>query len=118
MQVQLYDTTLRDGEQQGGISFSVEDKLKIARKLDELGIHFIEGGWPGASPKDTEFFRRASELRLTNSELVVFGSTRRPRTQAENDPNLQALLKTKLRTATLTLLRWVQAQPGICSEGG
>lgn len=106
MQVQLYDTTLRDGEQQRGISFSVEDKLKIARKLDELGIHFIEGGWPGASPKDTEFFRRASELRLANAELVVFGSTRRPRTRAEDDPNLQALLETKLRTATLVGKAW------------
>ena len=60
MQVQLYDTTLRDGAQMEGISLSVEDKLKIARKLDELGVHYIEGGWPGSNPKDGEFFARAS----------------------------------------------------------
>ncbi len=106
MQIQLYDTTLRDGEQQRGLSFSVEDKLKIARKLDELGIHFIEGGWPGASPKDTEFFRRSRELNLTGAELVVFGSTRRAHTRAEDDPNLQALLATGLRTVTLVGKSW------------
>lgn len=106
MKVRLYDTTLRDGEQQRGLSFSVEDKLKIARKLDELGVHFIEGGWPGANPKDTEFFRRSRELRLTCAELVAFGSTRKQHTQAEDDPNLQALRKTGLRTATLVGKAW------------
>ena len=74
--VQLYDTTLRDGSQQEGISFSVEDKLKLCQKLDELGIDFIEGGWPGSNPKDTEFFAQAQNLRLTHSTLVAFGSTR------------------------------------------
>ncbi len=75
--VELYDTTLRDGAQQEGISFTVSDKLKIAQKLDELGIDYIEGGWPGANPKDTEFFSRARSLKLKNSVLVAFGSTRR-----------------------------------------
>ena len=80
--IQLYDTTLRDGAQREGISFSVVDKLKIARKLDELGVHFIEGGWPGSNPKDDEFFERAKELKLAKSKLVAFGSTRRAKTKA------------------------------------
>ena len=89
--VQLYDTTLRDGAQREGISFSVVDKLHIARKLDELGVHFIEGGWPGSNPKDIEFFDKAQSLALSHSRLVAFGSTRRPRTKAEKDANLLAL---------------------------
>ncbi len=90
--VQLYDTTLRDGSQKEGVSFSAVDKLNIARKLDELGIHFIEGGWPGSNPKDAEFFARARNLTLTNSQIVVFGSTRRPKTRPEKDNNLTALV--------------------------
>jgi len=90
--VQLYDTTLRDGAQQEGISFSVEDKLKITRKLDELGIHFIEGGWPGSNPKDIEFFNRARNFSLRNATLVAFGSTRRPKAKAEKDVNLLAMV--------------------------
>ena len=89
--VQLYDTTLRDGAQSEGISFSVVDKLHIVQKLDELGIHFIEGGWPGSNPKDAEFFDKAKNLSLTNSVLVAFGSTRYPRAKAETDANLLAL---------------------------
>src|SRR3954464_5347877 len=78
-QVEVYDTTLRDGSQLEGISLTVDDKLRIAEQLDWLGVHFIEGGWPGANPKDDEFFRRApTELRLSTSELAAFGSTRRP----------------------------------------
>jgi 2-isopropylmalate synthase len=92
MTVQLYDTTLRDGAQMEGISLSVEDKLRIARKLDELGIHFIEGGWPGANPKDIEFFERATDLRLANAKLVAFGSTRRAGAAAAADATLNALL--------------------------
>ncbi|MCY4280919.1 MAG: hypothetical protein OXC59_09475, partial [Acidimicrobiaceae bacterium] len=76
--VQIYDTTLRDGTQLEGISLTVDDKLRIAEKLDHLGVAFIEGGWPGANPKDDEFFDRAGrELDLKVSELVAFGSTRR-----------------------------------------
>ena len=74
--IKIFDTTLRDGAQQEGISFSVADKLKIAKELDELGIHFIEGGWPGANPKDTEFFIKAQDLSLKHSALVAFGSTK------------------------------------------
>ena len=101
MNIQLYDTTLRDGAQREGISFSVEDKVKIARKLDELGIHFIEGGWPGSNPKDTEFFHRMQSVSLSNSTLVAFGSTRRALTQAENDLNLRDLLEAKTKVVTL-----------------
>ncbi len=100
-QVQLYDTTLRDGAQQEGISFSVEDKLKIVRKLDELGINFIEGGWPGSNPKDEEFFARAQHLQLSQAVLCAFGSTRRPHTAAGKDPNLRALVKAKTPVVTL-----------------
>ena len=91
-QVQLYDTTLRDGAQREGISLSVTDKLNILQKLDELGIHFVEGGWPGSNPKDVEFFGKARNLNLRNATLAAFGSTRRPKTKAEKDANLQALL--------------------------
>jgi len=99
--VQLYDTTLRDGIQREGISFSVTDKLGIVRKLDELGIHFIEGGWPGSNPKDVEFFTKARNLTLSHSQLVAFGSTRRLRTTAKDDANLQALANAGVKTATI-----------------
>ena len=99
--VQLYDTTLRDGAQREGISFSVVDKLEIAQKLDELGVHFIEGGWPGSNPKDIEFFGKAQSLTLTNAVLVAFGSTRRPKTKAKNDANLLALASAGVKVATI-----------------
>jgi 2-isopropylmalate synthase len=99
--VQLYDTTLRDGAQKEGVSFSVVDKISIARKLDELGIHFIEGGWPGSNPKDVEFFARAQSLTLSHSQLVAFGSTRRVKTKAENDANLQALADAGVKTIAI-----------------
>jgi 2-isopropylmalate synthase len=76
MNVQLFDTTLRDGTQSEGLSLSVEDKLKIAGLLDAFGIHFIEGGYPGSNPKDIEFFRRARSLGLKHAKLTAFGSTR------------------------------------------
>jgi len=104
--IQLYDTTLRDGAQQEGISFSVEDKLKIVRKLDELGIHYIEGGWPGSNPKDAEFFTRAQELDRSNSVLCAFGSTRRPNTKAAKDTNLQALVDAGTMVVTLVGKSW------------
>jgi 2-isopropylmalate synthase len=89
----LFDTTLRDGAQREGIGYSVADKLAVARLLDELGVRFIEGGWPGALPSDTEFFRRArTELELQHAELVAFGSTRKAGTTAAADPQVQALL--------------------------
>lgn len=105
-QIQLYDTTLRDGAQQEGISFSVADKLKIAQKLDELGIHFIEGGWPGANPKDTEFFVRAQDLNLKHSVLVAFGSTKRPGSKASKDATLLALVQAKTKVVTIVGKSW------------
>ena len=91
--VEIYDTTLRDGSQLEGISLTVDDKLRIAEQLDWLGVHYIEGGWPGANPKDDEFFRRAvTELELTTSELVAFGSTRRVKGKVDADETLANLL--------------------------
>ena len=99
--VQLYDTTLRDGAQREGISFSVVDKLHIAQKLDELGIHFIEGGWAGSNPKDIEFFNKARRIAFTNSTLVAFGSTRRPKTEVMIDANLQASVSAGVKVVTI-----------------
>ncbi len=91
--VEIYDTTLRDGAQQEGMSLTVSDKLRVAQQLDHLGVAYIEGGWPGANPKDEEFFRRASdELRLERATLVAFGSTRRAGVRAADDDVLAALL--------------------------
>jgi 2-isopropylmalate synthase len=93
-QVEVFDTTLRDGLQVEGVSATVEDKLQIAAQLDHLGGHFIEGGWPGANPKDIEFFQRAStELHLQTSTLVAFGSTRRPRGKVDDDATLRNLIE-------------------------
>ena len=93
MTLEIYDTTLRDGSQQEGISLTVNDKLRIAGLLDDLGVAFIEGGWPGATQKDTKFFQRAkTELDLSNATLTAFGSTRRPRGDVESDGQLRALL--------------------------
>lgn len=93
MEIEIYDTTLRDGSQQEGISLTVNDKLRIARLLDQLGVAYIEGGWPGANQKDTEFFDRArTELDLRTSTLTAFGSTRRPRGAVDDDAQLRALL--------------------------
>ena len=92
MEVVLYDTTLRDGAQREGISFSVDDKVKIAQRLDRLGIRYIEGGWPGSNPKDLAFFEQAASLGLEQARLVAFGSTRRAGVAVEEDPNIQALV--------------------------
>jgi 2-isopropylmalate synthase len=99
--VKIYDTTLRDGSQREGISFSVVDKIHIVQKLDELGIHYIEGGWPGSNPKDADFFAQVRKLRLINSRVVSFGSTCKPNTKAEADANLQALVASETEIATL-----------------
>ncbi len=98
----VYDTTLRDGAQQEGLTLSVADKLVIARQLDELGVGFIEGGWPGAIPKDTEFFRRAAtELDLEHAQLAAFGATRRPGVKAADDPQVAALRDSGAPVVTL-----------------
>jgi 2-isopropylmalate synthase len=101
MKLELYDTTLRDGAQMEGMSLSVEDKLKIARKLDELGVHYIEGGWPGSNPKDAEFFVRAQAVNFRNARLAAFGSTRKAGGDAETDANLRALLDARTPVVTL-----------------
>ena len=76
--IQLYDTTLRDGTQGENINFSADDKLNIAKRLDEFGIHYIEGGWPGSNPKDKQFFELAKQVTFKNAKMTAFGSTRRP----------------------------------------
>lgn len=106
MRIELYDTTLRDGAQSEGISFSVADKLKICEKLDELGIDFIEGGWPGANPKDMNFFKKAKGLGLKRSRLVAFGSTRRCHAKASEDSILAGLLAAETEYVTIFGKTW------------
>jgi len=105
--VEIYDSTLRDGAQAEGICFSLEDKLMIAQKLDEIGIHYIEGGWPNpTSPKDMEFFKRIKELRLSGSKVTAFGSTRRASNRPENDPILINLLEADTEIITIFGKSW------------
>jgi 2-isopropylmalate synthase len=105
-QVLIYDTTLRDGTQREGLSVSTEDKLRIARQLDQLGIPFIEGGWPGANPKDVQFFWQLKEEPLTQAQVVAFCSTRRPNITAAADPMLQAILAAGTRWVTIFGKSW------------
>src|SRR5213592_3322026 len=88
-EVEIYDTTLRDGSQGEGINFSVADKLRIAERLDAFGIHYIEGGWPGSNPKDIEFFEEAKKRKYKNALLAAFGSTRRKATLVEKDEQVR-----------------------------
>ncbi len=104
--LEVYDTTLRDGAQAEDVSFSVEDKVRVAQKLDELGIHFIEGGWPGANPKDIEFFRMIKTIPLKHAAVVAFGSTRKASNSVRKDPNLQALLAAETGTITIFGKTW------------
>ncbi|MDH5661508.1 MAG: citramalate synthase [Elusimicrobiota bacterium] len=104
--VLIYDTTLRDGTQGEGISFSVEDKLKIAKRLDDLGIHYIEGGWPGSNPKDILFFKKAKNLRLRNAKIVAFGATRYKGKGVSQDPNLNGIVKLKPQAACIFGKSW------------
>lgn len=104
--IELYDTTLRDGAQSEGISFSVADKLKICDKLDNLGVRFIEGGWPGANPKDMEFFRKVKSVGFKNSEIVAFGSTCRANTKAKQDAVLKALIGAGTKYITIFGKSW------------
>jgi 2-isopropylmalate synthase len=101
MRVQVYDTTLRDGTQREGISLSCDDKLRIARKLDDLGVAFIEGGWPGSNPKDVEFFSRAKDLRWNHAVITSFGSTCRVGGRPEDDPNIAALVDSSTTVCAL-----------------
>ncbi len=102
----IYDTTLRDGTQREGLSVSIEDKLRIARRLDQLGVPFIEGGWPGANPKDVQFFWQLQEDPLKLAEIVAFCSTRRPNTNAADEPMLQAILAAGTRWVTIFGKSW------------
>lgn len=105
-QIVLYDTTLRDGTQGEQISLSVEDKLRIARKLDEFGIHYIEGGWPGSNPKDARFFSMAQQDRFQKARLTAFGSTHRAGVLPDRDQNVAALVRTGSRTLTVFGKSW------------
>lgn len=105
-QIEIYDTTLRDGTQAEDVSFSVEDKLRITKKLDEIGIHYIEGGWPGSNPKDAEYFRKVRKIPLTFSKVVAFGSTYKPTNKVENDANIKALLEAKTQIVTIFGKTW------------
>ena len=98
----IYDTTLRDGAQQEGLNLSIHDKIVIARHLDDLGVGFIEGGWPGANPRDTEFFARvAKEIQFKNAQFVAFGATRRPNVKAADDEQVRALIDSKAPIITV-----------------
>ena len=101
MDIHLYDTTLRDGAQQEGISLSVEDKLKITRRLDDLGIHYIEGGTPGSNPKDVEYFQKVKDMTLSNSRVSAFGLTRRANAKVESDASIMELLAAQTQVVTL-----------------
>ena len=86
--VEIYDTTLRDGTQGEGVSFSVADKLRVVEKLDAFGVHYVEGGWPGSNPKDIEFFKQAAKRKWKNTQIAAFGATRRKKIVAKDDPQV------------------------------
>jgi 2-isopropylmalate synthase len=105
-EVEIYDTTLRDGSQQVGLNFTVADKLRVTRLLDDLGVDVVEGGWPGSNPKDAEYFERVRDLELRHAVLAAFGATRRPRHGVDDDPNLLALLESAAPVVTLVGKAW------------
>ena len=102
----LYDTTLRDGTQGENINFSAEEKLKIAKRLDDIGIHYIEGGWPGSNPRDKKFFELAASVNFRNARLTAFGSTRRPGTSPQDDANVAALIESGTPVVTIFGKTW------------
>ncbi|PYN39676.1 MAG: citramalate synthase, partial [Candidatus Rokuibacteriota bacterium] len=104
--IKIYDTTLRDGTQGEGISFSMEDKVRLATRLDALGIHYIEGGWPGSNPKDLRFFRRMQDVTFKHAKLAAFSMTRRAGSTADSDANMQALLDAGAPVATIVGKSW------------
>ncbi len=112
--IELFDTTLRDGTQGEGVSLSVDDKLRIASRLDEFGINIIEGGWPGSNPRDQEFFQRAKDLDLIQAKICAFGSTARRPSAIESDPNLNALLASETPVVTIFGKSWLlHAEKGL-----
>lgn len=104
--IKIYDTTLRDGTQGEGVSLSAEDKVKIALRLDKMGFHYIEGGWPGSNPKDMEFFNRIKQYELKNAVVTAFGSTCRPGVEAAQDVNLNGLLEAGVKVVTIFGKSW------------
>jgi len=104
--IQLYDTTLRDGTQREGISLSVEDKIKIAQRLDQFGVHYIEGGWPGSNPKDAAFFERVQKMNFKTAKITAFGSTTKKDTPPEEDKNIQALEAANTPVVTIVGKTW------------
>ena len=106
-EVEIYDTTLRDGSQGEGINFSVMDKLRIAEKLDAFGIHYIEGGWPGSNPKDIEFFAEARRKKFKRARLAAFGSTRRKGVAVESDDQVRLLLEAHTPVVTIFGKTWL-----------
>src|SRR3954468_2204070 len=106
-EVEIYDTTLRDGSQGEGINFSVMDKLRIAEKLDLFGVHYIEGGWPGSNPKDIEFFAEAKRKKFKNARLAAFGATRRKGVRVEHDEQVRLLLEAETPVITLVGKTWL-----------
>src|SRR3972149_1741105 len=104
--VLLYDTTLRDGCQAEDVSFTLEDKLRIAEKLEELGIDYIEGGYPGSNPRDADFFKQVKKLKLKNAKIASFGTTRKPGAKPSQDFNLKVLLEADTPVVTLVGKTW------------
>jgi len=104
--VYLYDTTLRDGAQAEDVNFSVEDMIRVARKLDQFGVHYIEGGWPGSNPRDVAFFQEMQGVHLKKAKLVAFGSTRRAKFRAKDDPSLKALVDSGVSVVTIYGKSW------------
>jgi 2-isopropylmalate synthase len=106
-EIEIYDTTLRDGSQGPGVSFSLADKLRIAERLDRFGVHYIEGGWPGSNPKDIEFFDEAKRRRFTQAKLAAFGSTRRKDVRAEHDDQVRLLVDAETPVVTIFGKTWL-----------
>src|SRR3989338_10360145 len=104
--IEIYDTTLRDGSQGEGLSFSVQDKLLIAKRIDELGFDYIEGGWPGANPKDVAFFEEIRKVKLKNATVVAFGSTCKAHAKASEGENLKGLIAAETPTITIFGKSW------------
>src|SRR3954467_9521613 len=105
--IEIYDTTLRDGTQGHGISLSVADKLRIAERLDAFGVHYIEGGWPGSNPKDIEFFEQAKTRTWKNARLAAFGSTRRKNIAVEKDDQVKLLIQAETPVVTIFGKTWL-----------
>ncbi|MCX6067360.1 MAG: citramalate synthase, partial [Chloroflexi bacterium] len=106
MLIQIYDTTLRDGTQSEGFNLSASDKIRIAKRLDDLGVAFIEGGWPGSNPKDVEFFERAREMEWKNAKIAAFGATCRVKGGPEDDASIKALLDAQTPVCTIFGKTW------------